>query len=373
MQLTDLTKELFDNYPDKIIVDIHEFENKDHETYKHLYEIETSKTSKLTEENNSMVYDIQAREKEIDHLKKEMNILKAQNKALSAEILPTMDNIKTFCSEKIFVSDITTDAEIEEVFDVNKMMDTISENPGVYGKYRPSWFTPIRNELSKSNIQKKNIEESTKTILSNLNFWKKVKKEYKKNPEAAALNYDKTRKENIINLLKSNCSNEEIYLKYFLMSPGLDREYLKTLQGASELNINACVLISLLEQPGNNYNKDIIESFVSKIHKGTEYNLKQELANELIKGDWHISAKINGNKDEFQLVPISVINNLITKINAICDFLDTIRDDGLSSGAPESPSNSNKNENTSYYNNESQYTNEEETPDFVEFDDSQLI
>ena len=49
---------------------------------------------------------------------------------------------------------------------------------------------------------------------------------------------------------------------------GLDKEYLKTLQGAAQINIDANLVIALLEQPNDSFNREIIELYVSEIHIG---------------------------------------------------------------------------------------------------------
>ena len=102
----------------------------------------------------------------------------------------------------------------------------------------------------------------------------------------------------------------------------MDKEYLKTLQGASKSNIDANLIIALLEQPDCSFNREIIELYVSELQKGTEYNLKQELAEELIRGEWNIYAKVDGKESLFQLVPIDELNSVKELLNKISDFLD---------------------------------------------------
>ena len=58
------------------------------------------------------------------------------------------------------------------------------------------------------------------------------------------------------------------------------------------------------------------------MQKGTEYNLKQELAEELIRGEWNIYAKVDGKENLFQLVPIDELNSVKELLNKISDFLD---------------------------------------------------
>ena len=191
--------------------------------------------------------------------------------------------------------------------------------PGIYGGKRPSWYTPLKKQLSRENIRNKNVSNTICTLKNILLFWKKNKE---KSPEKVAVEYDNERKANVLELLQEGCSNEEKYLKYYLLTPGMDKEYLKTLQGASKSNIDANLIIALLEQPDCSFNREIIELYVSELQKGTEYNLKQELAEELIRGEWNIYAKVDGKENLFQLVPIDELNSVKELLNKISDFLD---------------------------------------------------
>jgi hypothetical protein len=384
MDLTEIIQEICENHPDKMVVDISDYENADHQLYKKLYEDICVAKRKLEEENASLMFDKMNAEKENAELLMENKELKRKNAIISESIIPTVDSIKHFCEKDIFVSNIIADpdAEKEEVFNIDGFKKTISSRPGIYGVIRPSWFTPLQHELSKKNIQKKNISSSSKTLMDRIRFWKKAGKRVVSAPEEVSKEYDEKRKKDILELIESDCSNEEKYLKYFLMTPGMDKEYFKTLQGASELNINAKLIISLLEQPNDKFNKVVVENYISEIHKGTEFNLKQELAEELVKGDWYIVADINGVTEKYQVVPISILENIVEKINAVCDFLDKSADDVLSAELAESTSSDNQDVNLSNTDNpESLSANlaesenvvtDVEVPIFVEFDDSMI-
>ena len=374
MDLTEIVEELCENHPEKMVVDISEYEDDNHQSYKHLYEITLAAKRELEEANFTMAAQHTTMEKDLADALDELKELKRRNNVISKSLIPTMDSIKSFCMEKIFVTNVTADPEhiSEKVFDIDEFAKTISAKPGVYGKQRPSWFTPLQHELSKEAIQKKNIKESSVSIKNLIMFWKKEGKRVQTDPETVAAEYDQKRKEIILELISSDCSNEEKYLKYFLITPGLDKEFLKTLQGASELNIDARLLIALLEQPNNRFNKSIIENYVSKLHKGTEYNLKQELAEELVRGDWYIVSDINGSPEKYQAVPVSILENLVDKINAICDFLDSSADDELSANLAESSSNEIKEVDLQDEQYETETSTSEEIPSFVMFDDSML-
>lgn len=199
----------------------------------------------------------------------------------------------------------------------------LSDTPAIYSGKRPSWFTPLREEmeLSKKNIAKKNAEHTNVIFFEKLQLWNDLKN--KKISAGKKAEYvDETRKRNIEKLLLSNDTNEEKYIKYMLLTPGIDREYMKTLNGAAELGLNADVVIGLLEQPAGSFNREIFEAYVSQVHKATEYNLKQELAEELIRGEWYVVSEINGSEQKFQLVPMEKITEVENKLRHICSVFE---------------------------------------------------
>jgi len=338
--LTDIIAMLHEKFPDKMVVDISEYENEDHQSFKFLYETFSDVKSSLEMENANLLFKFQELEKDYSVLRSENETLKKNNQMLSDDFFSSINSFKNVLNEKIFVMNVKAEPEFEGggIFDLESLYKTISSCPGVYGSYRPSWFTPAGIEMSKESVCDKNIQNTVPLITKYLMFWKSNRSKLSNQEQCAgvASDYDITRKNDIEALLRSDCSNEERYLKYYLLSPGLDREFLKTLDGASELNIDARLVISLLEQPNSRFNKEIIESFVSKLHKGTEYNLKQEVAEDLIKGKWFISADVNGKHEAFQLVPVSIIDNFINKIDEIYNFLVSLSGGELSAGPSES-------------------------------------
>ena len=168
-------------------------------------------------------------------------------------------------------------------------------------------------------------------------------------PEEKADAIDRKRREEIAKLINdAQSSNEEKYIKYMLLTPGMTKEYMKTLNGASELGLDARTVIQLLEQPKESFNKEIIEAYVSKAHKGLEYNLKQELAEELIKGEWTIHALVNGVDEVFQLFPYEKIQELAKQFEKVYEALGK-RSESLSAtmALSDSASETQENENNS--------------------------
>lgn len=320
MELSEIIEVLQREYPEKVVVDLTEYENEDHQTYKFLYEqLNVTHTQKMNE-FGLVITDLQQFTKENAELEEQNRTLKEQLDKMNSSVWHLLDQFKNQVNREIVVSDIKTDRKPERRINVDSFVQTISTVPGIYGGKRPSWYTPLKRQLSRENMKQKNVSNTMEILKNKLLFWKNMKTRL---PEKAAAEYDNKRRDNILKLLQEECSNEEKYLKYFLLTPGLDREYLKTLQGAAQINVDANLVIALLEQPNDSYNRDIIELYVSEIHKGTEYDLKQELAEELIRGEWSVKAKVNGKETVFQLVPIDELNAVKEMLCKISNYIDT--------------------------------------------------
>lgn len=366
MELSEIIEMLQQEYPEKIVVDLTEYENEDHQTYKFLYEqLDVTHTQKMNE-FGLVISDMQQFTKENAELEEQNRTLKEQLDKMNSSVWQLLDQFKNQVNREIVVSDVTTSRKFDQKIDAKSFMQTISTTPGIYGGKRPSWYTPLKRQLSRENMKQKNVSNTIGTLKNKLLFWKNMKTQ---SPDKAATEYDNKRRDNILKLLQEECSNEEKYLKYFLLTPGLDREYLKTLQGAAQINVDANLVIALLEQPNDSYNREIIELYVSEIHKGTEYDLKQELAEELIRGEWCINAKVEGKETVFQLVPIDELNAVREILCKISDYIDSEANGEVCAKLAQTSPNTNKTD----FVPENMFP-EEEFPESVkiEFDDSML-
>lgn len=79
---------------------------------------------------------------------------------------------------------------------------------------------------------------------------------------------------------------------------------------AGDNNINANLLIQVLETPGLHNNVEATKNFLRQLAKSSELKKKQEFARELICGEWYIVANYNGKDTKFQLLPIDEINQI---------------------------------------------------------------
>ena len=323
MTIDEIKSILSEIDPNKIIVGIDEFETEEHQTYKWLFDSLDKKFKDKIEELNSMVFEKQTAEREVSELSSRITELNETIEKLTKSNNELLTIVNNYVTNEIIVTDITSEPmdEPKEKINSELFVKSISDLPGVYGDKRPGWFILNQQELTKENVKKKNTKATFDVLKNGLLFWKQQKG---KQREKVISDYEINRKNNILELLQSSCSNQEKYLKYLLLTPGLEREYEKTLQGAADMGLDANLVIALLEQPREWFNKEIIEMYVSEVHRGTEYNLKQELAEELVKGQWSIWAKINGKKTKFQLMPIEEINGLKTKLDLILSNIPII-------------------------------------------------
>lgn len=320
-------KELIqERFPEHILVNIKEYENAEHQTFKYLYEDLFEQNSNLQREFQCAQHELQNAERKIMELEEKLEGQKDINCKLKDSTGTVMDFIKEFVDKDIVVSDIKlTDSLENEIQSTPKpKVYEISLEPGIYSFHRASWFTPLRTELNKSNIGKRNAERSCGILKERLHFMTALfsrlgKKEI--SSQEAAEEIDNKRLAMVQEIIESNDTNEIKYIKYFLLTPGMPKDYMKTLNGAEELGLDASVIIGLLEQPREFFNKELIEAYVSKVHKATEYNLKRELAEELIRGEWYINSNINGHPQRFQLVPFEMISEMREKLNNICNVL----------------------------------------------------
>ena len=324
-----ICKYTMDHFAEKIFVSINEVENEEKQSYKYLYQMLLQKHEELRESFYGQKYELDNAYRDLAEQNAEIKRLRENNGNMKNTTTDIITFIKDFLTKDIVVQKV-------EVFDGfgkpiicgsdikrQKSIPELSNEPGIYSFKRPSWFTPLREELelSKKNTSRKNVKHTEDILLDRVMFWKLLKRD-KSNVEIKAQRIDEARKHNLEKLLASDISNEEKYIKYILLTPGMDREYMKTLNGAAELGLNANMVIELLEQPAESFNKEMIEVYVSQVHKATEYNLKLELAEELIRGEWYVVSDINGSTQKYQLVPMERIMEIEKRLQHICDVFE---------------------------------------------------
>ena len=321
--LEELTEYVNSNFPDYVLAKLSDFEAPTKDTYKYLYEKTASELQECQEEMYNLLMDKQSLEKELSDLSASLDTEKKRNGSFSDTNKSFVEFISKYISEDVAVSDV-------EVYDANNAKieskpmqvsspEELSDNPGIYDFKRPSWFTPLRKELDRHNMAEKNINNTKETFLSRIFMSKKLAA--LSSLKDMADTYDSDRKKRIAKILLSPGSNEEKYLKYILVTPGMPKDFQSLLFTASNLGLDANVVIELLEQPKESFNKEVIESFISELRKGNEYNLKQELANELVRGEWYVTITENNITKKLQLVPIDEIRSIQENLENISKAL----------------------------------------------------
>lgn len=318
------------NYPQKVIREKDEVENAAHQSYKYLYEMLESKYQQLNEEFHSIRYELDQAHRDVGNLNAEVKRLRENTGNMQNSAKDMISFINDYVNKEVTISDVKAfSSQGDEIVCSSEKrngmkIEDLSLTPGIYNHRRPSWFTPLNTELNKKNVGKRAASNAEELLIHRVLFWKSKQRQVssgKKN-EKISLEVDEMRRRQIFELIHSDAANEEKYLKYILLTPGMPKEYIKTLNGAEELGLNADIVIELLEQPAENFNRDMIELFVSQTHKALDYNLKLELSKELIKGEWYISADVNGTMQKFQLVPIDSILEIKNRLEHISNVFE---------------------------------------------------
>lgn len=333
MELSEIEEALKETSPEKIIVDIDDYE-LDKQAYRFLYENLKNSYDELLNEHNSLQVDKQNLDRDIADASVTIDRQSIEISKLKENIFSEIEYLKKYICKDVYVADINASNVSNDNFDKNvetvitpssdTLKETISMMPGVFFGKRPSFFMTLNSNtskvLTKEAVQEKNVKHTFSLLKERFNFQKNLNN--KKSDDKAADEYDTARFNNIKELLASKCSNEEKYIKYILLSQGFDNDILDMLDKASKLNLNANLVISLLEQKKEFFNKEIIKLYVSQVYNSTEYNLKQELAKELIEGQWVIFANLNGKKELFQLVPINELRMFDDKLTTVLNLLN---------------------------------------------------
>lgn len=323
-EIEEFRKKLAEENPEFTITEINLLEDESHQTYKTKFEELKSRIEEF--QSDAIIKDSQKKEAELENirLRKQMEIFEKENRDFKSRTLAEFVKfIEKITQEEIVISNVKAmDLDHEEIKTNNENFKVgpgdLADRPGIYHFKRPSFFTPLRRELNKKNEAEKVTRNTKHLFRDQLKFWKKAAedKETKSNEEIKA-SYDANRKKALLQILNGDCSNEERYLKYMLITPGIDQDYLATLNGAAEIGLDARIIISLLEQPKETFNREMIEAYVSAAHKGTEFNLRRELAQELLAGSWYITADINGKREKFQLAPVTYLKEIEENLKKI--------------------------------------------------------
>ena len=328
--LEDIIRYVNEEYPEYCVVKRNDYESSSKQSYKFLYEKSLSELKNC--ENKLAILDVnyQKLDSELTELQASSESYYSAGTDLNVDREVLVNFIQKFLKQGIVVSDVNiadknNKNDVGEKKTDNQFFYDSMDNafPGVYGFKRSSWFTLLQNELTRENLVKKEEVENSLFWRKRLIFNKKVLshnflKEF-------ADYYDEERKKNIAQLLLSSDSNQSKYMKYIIVTPGLSKEVTNLLYSAMDIGANANIVIELLEQPAESFNIDVLERYIHSLKRNSDYHLKMELANELIRGDWFIRAKVNGEEKVFQLVPFEDLKKISDSLQS---FSDSFKNNG---------------------------------------------
>lgn len=107
-----------------------------------------------------------------------------------------------------------------------------------------------------------------------------------------------------------NMTNQEKLALYAFYSDFHGKDMEKLLNYAGDNNINANMLIEILESPGRACSTKNVENMLRQFVKPSLVRAKLDFAKEMLAGNWYIVADYNGHKTRFQLVPVEELNEI---------------------------------------------------------------
>ena len=199
----------------------------------------------------------------------------------------------------------------------DKNIGELAENPGVYNFTAPSFFVePAGSNFTKENQTRENYNKTKHGLKDLLYLFNKLNKDKSKTATQKNSTFLQERSLKIREIIDSKTlTNAQKYLRYMLITPGLPDDYMYTLDAAERNNIDADIVIQLLEQPQEAFNRKLLEHYVSSANKNNTYDLKAELIQQLLDGTWVVKDK---DGYDCKLVPygkiIDVKNELIAAL-----------------------------------------------------------
>ena len=197
----------------------------------------------------------------------------------------------------------------------DKNIGELAENPGVYNFTAPSFFVePAGSNFTKENQTRENYNKTKHGLKDLLYLFNKLNKDKSKTATQKNSTFLQERSLKIREIIDSKTlTNAQKYLRYMLITPGLPDNYMYTLDAAERNNIDADIVIQLLEQPQETFNRKLLERYVSSANKNNSYDLKTELIQQLLDGTWVVKDKDGYN---CKLVPYGKIIDLKNELIA---------------------------------------------------------
>lgn len=190
-------------------------------------------------------------------------------------------------------------------------------------------FKDESKELNESNSRKKTFER-----LFTGKFFDKRKEDIEVYSKNAALNESQKRKidkevddNRKLAVLKiksdSTLTNKEKLTLYTMFSRWHGTEMEELINAAGDYCICAEHVISLLDMMADKdvaFTKDEVRDFFRQAQKASEVKIKKEFAQELVDGDYYITASVDGEVQKFAIVP----EEDILRIKKILNMSDSV-------------------------------------------------
>lgn len=135
-------------------------------------------------------------------------------------------------------------------------------------------------------------------------------------------------------LANQKLSNQEKIALYVFNSPYRNTDLERLLNYAGDECIDANWLITLLEAPDLCRNYDSVRELIRQCSKASEWAMKKRLAEELISGEWFITADYGGHETKFQLVPVEELNEIRALLGVEPKDFEYVLDEPKKADAP---------------------------------------
>ena len=218
--------------------------------------------------------------------------------------------------------DSATDMPIETVDQGEwKVSDHRTDGlPTVYEHKLPNWFVETDAPEYTPEWERQKLVKKTKPGL-----FERIGFSHKKSVEETAKTKDQmidqalTEREAKVQALLNDkkMGNSEKYLRYMMLTPALGQDYIRTLDAAEQLGIDATIVIGLLEQPEWAHNKEMFAYYVSMLRRNNAYDFKSEVIRELIEQEYYVAGRVNGREEKLTLVPYAYLQELKDQLNHI--------------------------------------------------------
>lgn len=169
-------------------------------------------------------------------------------------------------------------------------------------------LTDLFMELKRDYLKKMNSFEKEHGILKKK---EKDDKDEKSQIDAYLEQIRRNRLKSIQSIVgNKELTNQEKLALYAFYSDYHNTDMEELINFAGDYNVNANLLIDILETPTNEYDCENVKNMLRQFAKPSEYHQMKRFARELLEGKWYITADYRGKETVFQLVPVDEINEI---------------------------------------------------------------